>query len=254
MRTHRIHLPTLQTGEVTLLGAEAHHLANVLRVVVGQEVKAFDGKGLEATGTIQSVNDFQVVMNLQEPKASEVEASLKITLCIALLKSDKLSDVVRQATELGVIAVQPFISKHCDVKELSSSRLERLRRVAQEASKQSGRSVVPEIREAVKLKDLQLTSASIVAHPYAPLSINDTLNQANPHKLQETVPHLGERLGKGDGAAIIIMTGPEGGFAQEEIDLLLSKGVTAVRLGARILRAETAPIALIAALLLPDGL
>jgi 16S rRNA (uracil1498-N3)-methyltransferase len=235
MRIHRIHLSVLQAGTVTLIGSEAHHLANVLRVTVGQEIKAFDGKGLEAVGVIQSVNDFQVVMNLQEPKASEVEASLKITLCVALLKGDKLSDVVRQVTELGVVAVQPFISKNCDVKELSSSKLERLRRVAQEASKQSGRSVVPEIREAVKLKDVHLSSMSIVAHPYASSS------------LVELAP-----LDKGGG--LDIFTGPEGGFAKQEIDFLVSKGVAPVRLGTRILRAETAPIALIAALLLPEGL
>jgi 16S rRNA (uracil1498-N3)-methyltransferase len=233
MRIHRIHLPTLHPGTVTLTGSEAHHLVSVLRVGVGQEVKAFDGRGLEATGIIQSVNDFQVVINLQEPKISEVEASLKITLCIALLKGDKLSDVIRQATELGVIAVQPFISKHCDVKELSTSKLERLRRVAQEASKQSGRSVVPEVREAIKLKDVRLSAMSIVAHPYTSSSISDVaLHQQD----------------------LDIFTGPEGGFAQEEIDFLVSKGVAPVRLGARILRAETAPIALIAALLLPEGL
>jgi 16S rRNA (uracil1498-N3)-methyltransferase len=234
MRTHRIHLPTLQAGTVTLTGSEAHHLSTVLRVAVGQEVKAFDGKGVEASGIIQSIDDFQVIVNLEEPKASEIEASLKITLCIALLKGDKLSDVIRQATELGVVAVQPFISKHCDVKELSANKLERLRRVAQEASKQSGRSVVPEIREAVKLKDINLETTTFVAHPYASLSLNEGLENASTD--------------------LTIMTGPEGGFSDEEIDMLGKSGAIPVRLGARILRAETAPIALIAALLLPDAL
>ncbi len=237
MRIHRIHLPTLQAGEVVLTGSEAHHLAKVLRVAVGQEIKAFDGQGFEASGTIQSVNDFQVILDVREPKPSEVEASLKITLCIALLKGDKLADVVRQATELGVVAVQPFISKHCDVKELSVSRLERLRRVAQEASKQSGRSIVPEVRDAVKLKEMLIPPLSIIAHPYASLSLSNVL------------PF--DKGGRGD---LAIITGPEGGFAQEEIDLLISKGAVSVCLGNRILRAETAPVALIAALLLPDAL
>jgi 16S rRNA (uracil1498-N3)-methyltransferase len=253
MRTHRVHLPTLQAGEVVLVGREANHLAKVLRVTVDQQVKAFDGRGLESTGVITSVADFQVILDLQEPKPSNVEAAIKITLAIALLKGDKLADVVRQATELGVVAIQPFISKYCDVKELSVSKLERLRRVAQEASKQSGRSVVPDIREAVKLKDLQLPSITLIAHPYASLSINDTLNQANAHILQSAVPlPRWKRLGEGDGVAIL--TGPEGGFAEEEIEALEQRGATPVRLGARILRAETAPIALISALLLPEAL
>jgi 16S rRNA (uracil1498-N3)-methyltransferase len=237
MRIHRIYLPTLQAGEVTLVGSEAHHLARVLRVSVGQEVKAFDGKGLEATGIIKSVNDFQVVLHLQEPKASEVEASLKITLAIALLKGDKLADVVRQATELGVVAVQPLITKYCDVKELSAPKLERLRRVAQEASKQSGRSVVPEIREAIKLQSLKSPPNALLAHPYA----SSSLTALAP-------------LVKGGRGDLAVVTGSEGGFAEEEIELLISKGVQPVRLGSRILRAETAPIALIAALLLPDAL
>ena len=234
MRIHRVHLPTLQEGEVVLTGSEAHHLAKVLRVNVGQEIKAFDGAGLESTGVVQSVHDFQVILELQEPRASDVEASLKITLAIALLKGDKLADVVRQATELGVVAIQPLITKYCDVKELSANKLERLRRVAQEASKQSGRSVVPEVREAVKLREVQIPLLSILAHPHTSSSLNDVA------------------LGKG--SPLTIFTGPEGGFAEEEIKFLMSKGVTPVRLGARILRAETAPVALIAALLLPEAL
>jgi 16S rRNA (uracil1498-N3)-methyltransferase len=93
--------------------------------------------------------------------------------------------------------------------------------------------VVPEVREAIKLKDVRLSAMSIVAHPYTSSSISDVaLHQQD----------------------LDIFNGPEGGFAQEEIDFLVSKGVAPVRLGARILRAETAPIALIAALLLPEGL
>ncbi|MGL4612167.1 MAG: 16S rRNA (uracil(1498)-N(3))-methyltransferase [Trueperaceae bacterium] len=233
MRVHRIHLPVLNQGEVMLTGSEAHHLARVLRVQSGQEIKAFDGRGLEATGTIRSVNEFQVVLQLQEVKASEIEALLKITLCIALLKGDKLVDVVRQATELGVVAIQPFITKYCDVKELSPNKLERLRRVAQEASKQSGRSVVPEVREAIKLKDVQLSSPGVVAHPYTSQTLADVQDVGN---------------------SITVVTGPEGGFSEEEIELLKERGAVAVRFGARILRAETAPLALVAALLLPQAL
>jgi 16S rRNA (uracil1498-N3)-methyltransferase len=234
MRIHRVYLPNLQAGEVVLTGAEANHLARVLRVNAGQDIRAFDGTGLESAGVIQHVDDFQIVLKLQEPKASEVEASLKITLAIALLKGDKLADVVRQATELGVVAVQPLISKYCDVKALSSNKLERLRRIAQEASKQSGRSLVPEVREAIKLEDLHVAVAALVAHPYASLSLNEAPQNSGSH--------------------LTLITGPEGGFSHEEIELLKERGVNPVRLGARILRAETAPIALIAALLLPDAL
>jgi 16S rRNA (uracil1498-N3)-methyltransferase len=233
MRTHRIHIPNLQTGQVILTGSEAHHLIQVLRIQTGQSIKAFDGKGLEARGIIENSNDFQVIVNLTAPETSHVEASINITLAIALLKGDKLSDVVRQATELGVVAIQPFISQHGDVKELSASKLERLRRIAQEAAKQSGRSVVPEVREAVNLEKLRLSPLTLIAHPYASSTINDVWNTPTD---------------------LTLMTGPEGGFSRGEVDALIQRGATTVQLGDRILRAETAPVAFIAAILLPNAL
>ena len=124
MRIHRVFIPNLQEGTLTLTGQEAHHLLKVLRVSSGQSIRAFNGKGLEATGIIQTVNDFEITLDLQTPEVSLVEASINITLAIALLKGDKLSDIVRQATELGVVAIQPFISQHCDVRELSANKLE----------------------------------------------------------------------------------------------------------------------------------
>jgi 16S rRNA (uracil1498-N3)-methyltransferase len=233
MRTHRIHIPNLQAGQIILTGSEAHHLIQVLRVQKGQQIKAFDGSGLEALGTIQGVHDFQVLILLESPQESQTEAIVHITLAVALLKGDKLGDVVRQATELGVVAIQPFISQHGDVKELSASKLERLRRIAQEAAKQSGRSVIPEIREAVRLEKLTLSPTTLIAHPYASSTINDVLNSPTE---------------------MMLLTGPEGGFSEHEIHALINQGAQAVRLGNRILRAETAPTAFIAAILLPDSL
>jgi 16S rRNA (uracil1498-N3)-methyltransferase len=233
MRIHRVLIPALVSGEVILTGHEAHHLAKVLRVTAGQTIKAFDGQGLEATGIIQNISDVHVVLNLQEPEPSQIEASIHITLAVALLKGDKLSDVVRQATELGVVAIQPFVSNFCDVRELSSSKLERLRRVAQEAAKQSGRSVVPVVHDVIKLESLNISPPTLVAHPHASATLNDVLK--NLHN-------------------ITLITGPEGGLSQEEINILTQHGATSIRLGARILRAETAPIAMISAILLPEAL
>ena len=234
MRIHRVFISDLQTGEIVLKGHEAHHIAKVLRVNIGQDIKAFDGQGREALGTIQSVSDFQVILHLQEPQTSPVEASVNISLAIALLKSDKLSDVVRQATELGVVSIQLFISKYCDVRELSSSKLERLRRIAQEATKQSGRSLVPVVHEAIRLETLNLSALTLVAHPYASATLHDVLKRPCN--------------------TVTIITGPEGGLTEDEVKTLSQRGTTSIRLGARILRAETAPIALISAILLPDAI
>lgn len=235
MRVHRVYLPTLRVGETVLTGSEAQHLVQVLRVQLGARVRAFDGQGLEADGTVTSIEGARVTLNLAAPHASEVEAALPVTLALALLKGDKLSEVVRRGTELGVVRFVPFVSARCDVRELSINKLERLRRVAQEAAKQSGRSVVPEVAEVQKLSGLGLLPLTLVAQPAAPQTLRCVLRDIEPE-------------------GVLVVTGPEGGLTPDEVGDLLARGAQAVRLGARILRAETAPIAVAAALLVPEAL
>ena len=233
MRTYRVFVPTLKPGETALTGSEAQHLAQVLRAQPGAKVRAFDGAGLEADGTITEVDAFRVTVQLEDPEPSTVEAALSVTLAVALLKGDKLSEVVRRGTELGVGRFALFVSERCDVRALSPNKLERLRRVAQEASKQSGRSVVPEVTVVGALGALPLTGRCLVADP----------------KAKQTLRHLGEITG-----SVTVITGPEGGLSDAEIVRLTESGARSVRLGARILRAETAPIAVAAALLIPEAL
>jgi 16S rRNA (uracil1498-N3)-methyltransferase len=222
----------LSEGVVTLSGPEARHLAGVLRVAPGQRVRAFDGRGLEAEGEVQVADALRVTVRLAAPTKSETEAELAVTLAVALLKGDKLSQVVRQATELGVARFRPFTSHHGDVPSLSANKLERLRRVAKEAAKQSGRSVVPPVEPPTPLVTLPLDFPVLVAHPQAILTLQDAP----------------------DFTSVTVVTGPEGGLSGEEVAALQGRGALAVRLGARILRAETAPVALVAALLLPEAL
>lgn len=238
MRVHRVHLPNLSEGVVTLTGPEARHLVGVLRVSPGQKVRAFDGRGLEAEGTVTATNTMQVTLTLAAPVKSEVEARLAVTVAVALLKGDKLSDVVRQATELGAVEFKLFTSRHGDVKSLSDTKLERLRRVAKEAAKQSGRSVVPTVEPPAPLAELPLTGTALVAHPYAELTLQEAFLKAAPDL----------------GSSLTLVTGPEGGLSDAEVETLQERGAVTVRLGARILRAETAPVALLAALLLPEAL
>lgn len=239
MRTHRIFVETLAAGGVTVSGGDAQHLLQVLRVAPGSRVRAFDGRGLEAEGIVSETDELRVTLTLGEPRASEVEAALKVTLAVALLKGDKLSEVVRRGTELGVMRFLPFVSDRCDVRELSPNKLARLRRVAQEAAKQSGRSVVPEVADARPLAGLEVTGLeaglALVAQPGAPMTLQRVLAQR-------------------EAEALTVVTGPEGGLSDAEIAALTERGAQPIRLGARILRAETAPVALAAALLIPEAL
>ena len=239
MRIHRIHLTPLQEGERLLLGAEAHHLARVLRVRAGQEIRAFDGDGLEARGVVLDVEDGRLLLKLEAPGVPEVEPALDVTVAMALLKGDKLADVVRQCTELGATAFQPFLSRHADVRELAPKKLERLQRVATEAAKQCGRALVPRVLEPVAAKNLAAALSGrrvLVADPEG----NDSIAA-----LQEAAPET---------TRLAIVTGSEGGFADTELQAFREEGFGIVRLGNRILRAETAPVAMLAALLLPEAL
>ncbi len=235
MRVHRVFVTELRAGEAVLTGREAQHLAQVLRVQPGARVRAFDGAGFGADGLVTDVDALRVTVQLTDPQPSTVEASIDVTLAVALLKGDKLSEVVRRGTELGVNRFALFVSRRCDVRALSPNKLDRLRRVAQEASKQSGRSVVPEVAVVEKLEALTLSGLCLVAEPGATLTLQRLLsNAASEH--------------------ITVITGPEGGLSESEVAELNGRGAHSVRLGARILRAETAPIAVAAALLVPEAL
>lgn len=260
MRVHRVYVPQLTERKptepestepeltervdasgkhITLHGREAHHLVNVLRVQTGQAVRAFDGRGYEADGVVADAHGVngEVVLELSSPQLSDIESMWQVHVAVGLLKGDKLADVVRQVTELGAVSVQPFSSRFGDVPKASPNKLSRWRRIAQEAAKQSGRSVVPEVRDPVAVGVLEPHDLGIIAHPYASDTLHDVIKRQD----------LPER------AALTLVTGAEGGLADREIDQLLSKGFQAVALGKRILRAETAPVALLSALLLPEG-
>ena len=179
-----------------------------------------------------------VTLYLDSPKSSDVEAALKLTLAVPLLKGDKFSEVVRRGTELGAVRFVPILSARCDVKVLSENKLTRYRRVAKEAAKQSGRSVVPEVEPLRKLSKLDLGPLTLVAHPFASATLQEVISSDDASGVEE----------------VMLITGPEGGLSEGEVESLVERGAKGVTLGARILRAETAPIALTAALLLPEAL
>jgi 16S rRNA (uracil1498-N3)-methyltransferase len=230
VRVHRLRLEALAAGERRVSGPAGHHLARVLRVRPGAAVVAFDGAGLEAAGSVSAVDEDGVWLRLDEPAIATREATRSLTLAVALLKGDKLADVVRMGTELGVAGFRPFVSRRCDVRSLSVAKHARLERVASEAARQCGRARVPEVATALPIADLGWSGRALVADPGADLPWRD--------------------LPADDGGPMTVITGPEGGLSDEEIAAFVARGATGVRLGPRVLRAETAPVAAAAAWLL----
>lgn len=225
MASHRVRVDAL-SPEMTLGPREARHL-HVLRLREGDPVRVFDGQGAEAEATLTLLDDLRAVLTLGERLTGAAETPRPVTLAAALLKGDKLADVVRAATELGAARVQLLVTRHADAREIGPQKLLRLRRVAEEASKQSRRAVTPEVLAPVPLAELTWEGQLFVAQPGSLSRLTDHLTWDAP---------------------VTLLTGPEGGLADAEVAALVERGAVAVTLGPRILRAETAPVALLGAL------
>jgi 16S rRNA (uracil1498-N3)-methyltransferase len=236
MRPHRAFVATI-APTITLSSPESDHL-RVLRAQVGDTLTVFDGRGSEASATISKITATVMVLTTGTVVASQREPKRPIVLGLALLKGDKLSDIVRAGCELGATTFQLLVTTHCEAREIGAQKLERLRRVAVEAAKQCQRAVTPVVEAPIALKDLPTSLNGIVAHPYSSQSLLDTLPMlanANPNQ------------------SLWLITGPEGGLSDQEVALLQTRGLFGVQLGPRILRAETAPLVLLAGLTALQG-
>jgi 16S rRNA (uracil1498-N3)-methyltransferase len=220
VRPHRAYSPGL-TGVLPL--EEGRHLVEVLRAGVGDRFTVFD-ESREALAEVVDLGP-PVRYRILEERRPEREVGVEVVLYVALLKGDKLSEVVRAATELGATKIQPLITRHSVPKEMGEGKLRRLKAIAKEAAKQSGRLRVPEVLPPIPLKAVPQVEQGLVAHVGARALVREVLD-------------LNRNLS--------LAVGPEGGFAEEEVALLKERGFTPVSLGRRILRAETAALALLA--------
>jgi len=206
-------------GMITLRGAELRHL-RVRRLNPGDTVVCFDDSGTEYRGDIVRMSSDAAQIAVAQAARPERESPLQLTLAQAALKSDHLDLVVEKATEIGVAAINLFECER-SVAQPSAARLERLRRIAASAAKQSGRVRVPEIRGLLAFDEL-LQPPAILFHPGADAPLTAEL---------------------GSFADLTAIVGPEGGFSAAEIERAVAAGCHIVGLGPRILRGETAGIA-----------
>ncbi len=232
MRPHRAFVPIIQP-EVELSGREAHHLLDVLRAREGDTLTVFDGKGTEGRARVVQTEPGWVRLQVEETWPASKEPPHPISLYVALLKGDHLAEVVRAATELGASTIVPVLTQHCVVRELSENKLTRLRRIALEAAKQCERSVIPEVKPLLPLGHIPLVEQGFVAQPRSTALVRDYFDPEKP---------------------TFLLTGPEGGLSETEVGRLEQQGFTPVTLGPRILRAETAPIALLSLVTAAFGL
>jgi len=229
----RLYVPSLdpRAPTVELPEDEAAHLRRVLRVKAGAAVRLFDGRGLEVAARVASVGRDAVVADIGDPVASAPEWGVQLTLAQAVLKGDKIDDVIRDAVMMGVAAVQPLLTARTDVPAAAFTRgrrLDRWQRIAVSSSKQCGRAVVPAVRAACSLPEcLDAARRSL------------TLMLVEPAAMPSG--HTG-RPPAAAPASVLLLVGPEGGWAEAEVDLALAAGCLPLSLGPRTLRADAAPL------------
>jgi 16S rRNA (uracil1498-N3)-methyltransferase len=236
MHVPRLYLPlTLVEGETLGLGElSAHHVTHVLRLRPGATVRVFDGKGCEHEAMILEARRTQVTVELGMAVASIPEPPLPITLAQGIPRGDRMDLILQKAVELGVTDVQPLWTARSQTRT-SSERLEkRLRHwqgVVISACEQCGRANLPGLETPVEYRSWLI---GIPRH--------------NCRLLLD--PDARQSLGtmQSPGKTILMLVGPEGGISSEETTLAVAAGFKPVRLGPRILRTETAALAMLACL------
>lgn len=230
MRNPRIHCPQpLHGGATITLAAEAsHHIGRVLRMQAGQPLTLFNGDGSEYPATIAAVDKRQVTVTLGEALLAPRASPLAVHLGIAISKGERMDWVIQKATELGVAQITPLDSERVEVRlhgERADKKLAHWSGIAVAACEQSARNRLPLLEPIQPLEQwlaqVQAQCKYVLDH-----------RSAQP---------LDTGAAKPDSVALLI--GPEGGLSEREIDAARRHGFSALQLGPRVLRTETAPLA-----------
>ncbi|MHB8131111.1 MAG: 16S rRNA (uracil(1498)-N(3))-methyltransferase [Mobilitalea sp.] len=241
---HRFYVTPSQIHDeiVTITGPDVNHIKNVLRMKQGEEIVICNGQGKDCYCIINKVSEGEITANVQSEQETGTELKAKITLFQGLPKMDKMELIVQKAVELGVFEIVPVMTKRAVVKledkKKEEKKLERWQAIALGAAKQSGRGIIPTI------KPVQPYSEAIKNAKNMGLALIPYENAMGMQYTKEIM----NSLEKYDTIGIFI--GPEGGFEESEIELAKTNGILPITLGRRILRTETAGLAILSMMVL----
>lgn len=237
MRVPRLLLPgrSLEPGVFEFDGDPAHHLGRVLRRRVGDPVILCDGEGAAFEGVIEALDGKRCRVRLERACEDQVESPLNLRLGLALLRGERMDYALQKSCELGVSAIDLLLTERVEVRldgKRLANRMRHFEGVVAHALQQSGRSRLPVLSAPQSLSDWLATlpddGGRLVLDPEgAPLTASAAADTAT---------------------AWTLASGPEGGFEAAEVEQLAASGFARVRLGPRILRAETAPVAALSVL------
>ncbi|MEL7608620.1 MAG: RsmE family RNA methyltransferase [Bacillota bacterium] len=221
---------------VAVEGDDAVHIRNVLRLKAGDRVTLCDGGGREGEAVIRSFGPNKAILELIGVRENAAEPKHSVTLYQCLPKAGKMELVIQKCVELGIAAIAPVQSARCVVKleqKDVAKKIERYRRIALEAAKQSQRGAIPKVNEPVPIGKIDPGMHDLMIVAYE----------------EETFPLKEVLRANKDALDIGLLIGPEGGLERSEVDRLVSLGAKTASLGKRILRTETAGMATLAMIL-----
>ncbi len=241
MRVSRLYTPMLlATGKhIELDDDNGHYVRAVLRLKKDDHIILFNGHGGEYLCTVAEVSRKTVLITVGQWIDRSVESPLQVILGLGISRGDRMDLTVQKAVELGVNQITPLLTERCVVQfkgEKKPQRLLHWQRIVQHAAEQSGRTVLPALPEVETLQKWmgQQQGLRVFLDPYA----ETTLTELKPEAIKTNAGHS---------RRVTLLTGPEGGFSDQERSLAKAAGFIPVRLGGRILRTETASIAALAA-------
>lgn len=231
----------LQGDFLVLTGENAAH-AKVLRLKNGENVLVCDGNGKECVCTVSDVSTGQISLVVQNRQESQTEARVRVSVYMAFPKGDKLEHVIQKATELGAAEIVAFPSARCvsrpDEKSLKK-KVERWQKIAASAAEQSGRGLIPEVITLSSYTE----ALKRAAQADLPILFYENERATTLKMALESKPYQ----------TVSLLTGPEGGLEEREVEAAKAAGLHICTLGSRILRCETAPLCALSAVMYASG-
>lgn len=231
-----------QVGEdkIRIQGSDVNHMKNVLRMRPGEEVMVSDGNNRQYRCRVEDYPDGEAVLAILEAGLVDTELPSRIYLFQGLPKQEKMELIVQKAVELGVCQVIPVQTRRCVVKldaKKAAKKVQRWQQIAESAAKQAGRGYIPVVSEVMTFQEA--------------LAFSETLDiRLIPYELADGMEGTRKILdGIRPGQSVGIFIGPEGGFEKEEVSRAVEAGAMPITLGKRILRTETAGIAVLSILM-----
>ena len=230
----------IQGNNIYIEGADVNHMKNVLRMKPGEDVRVSDGGGKTYLCCVSAYEEKRAVLDILKALDSDTELPSRIVLFQGLPKGDKMEWIIQKAVELGAYSVVPFAAKRSVVKldeKKAVKKQLRWQMIAKGAAEQSGRSIIPEVKNVLTFADALDVSKEL-----------DVL--LIPYELEEDMKEAARIIDAiRPGQSVGIFIGPEGGFEEEEVELAKSAGAYPVSLGKRILRTETAGLTVLSVLM-----